>query len=707
MHHAILSGVEMSAGPGSGPIRAISVVADRLANVRGRRFVGRANELRLFRAALDTAEPPYVVLHVHGPGGIGKTTLIQQFARLAREANRAVVRLDMRDVESTPDVFRAALCHAMDIEPCPAQDLAARWPRDGVLIVDTYEPLSPLDAWLRDVFIPHLPGRALVVIAGRTPPATAWSTDVEWAPLTRIVALRNLQPDESRAYLALRGVDEPRQDEILASTYGHPLALSLAADAVMRDGGQPTFDLGHEPDLVRTLLQRFIEQPPSLQHRVALYACATVPFLTESLLAAALESDDTHGLFEWLGTLSFIESGPQGLVPHDLAREVLYADSRWRSPDLRQALNARLLGHLYERFQKAHGLDQQRIWFEIIYVQRYNPGLRPYFAWTSFATAYAEPARPGDEPAILAMTARHEGEESAAIARYWLRRQPQAFLAFRDLAGDLLGYAAMLRLEGATDEDRRVDPATERLCAFVEKHAPARQGEEIASVRFWMARDDYQSNPATMNVLAANASLYWTSHPRMAWCFSAAADTAHFELMFTSIHLWRTPEADFDVGGRRYGMFGHDWRVEPVAQWMMAKVERASQYDLVTSVEPAQPLLVLSEADFADAVRRALRDYGRRDELSRNPLLRTRLLFGHADAAALQALLADAACALNATPKDRKAYRAIWHTYMEPMATQEQVAEQLGLPFNTYRYQLTRGTQEVTQWLWLREIGAT
>jgi hypothetical protein len=34
------------------------------------------------------------------------------------------------------------------------------------------------------------------------------------------------------------------------------------------------------------------------------------------------------------------------------------------------------------------------------------------------------------------------------------------------------------------------------------------------------------------------------------------------------------------------------------------------------------------------------------------------------------------------------------------------VAEQLGVPFNTYRYQLARGTQEVTQWLWQREIGA-
>jgi hypothetical protein len=190
------------------------------------------------------------------------------------------------------------------------------------------------------------------------------------------------------------------------------------------------------------------------------------------------------------------------------------------------------------------------------------------------------------------------------------------------------------------------------------------------------------------------------------------ADPARFEPMFSSIHIWRTPQADFEVGGRRYGVFAHDWRVETVAQWMMAKVDRASQIDASIAAEPVAPLLVLSEADFAEAVRQALRDYARGDALAHNPLLRTRLLHGAATRCAgpeaLRALLREAAEALeHGTPMDRKLHLAIWHTYLQPAATQERAAELLDLPFNTYRYQLARGTQRITDWLWRRELAGS
>ncbi len=57
-------------------MRSVGTLGDLLASRRQRRFVGRASEVELFRIALESPEPPFVLLHLHGPPGIGKTSLL-------------------------------------------------------------------------------------------------------------------------------------------------------------------------------------------------------------------------------------------------------------------------------------------------------------------------------------------------------------------------------------------------------------------------------------------------------------------------------------------------------------------------------------------------------------------------------------------------------------------------------------------------------
>jgi hypothetical protein len=123
---------------------------------------------------------------------------------------------------------------------------------------------------------------------------------------------------------------------------------------------------------------------------------------------------------------------------------------------------------------------------------------------------------------------------------------------------------------------------------------------------------------------------------------------------------------------------------------------------------------VLSEPDFASAVRDALRDFKRAGALAGNPLLNSRLVVqrsgnqaGEAQRiSALQKLIEEAAAQLKATPKETKYYRALYHTYFQPAANQEQAAEMLDLPFSTYRRHLVRGVDRITEILWRLEIGA-
>ena len=174
---------------------------------------------------------------------------------------------------------------------------------------DTYERLASLDEWIRTWLVPRLPATALTVLAGRAAPDSAWRADPAWRELLRVVSLRNLSPAASRQYLRVCGVDPARFDQLVDLAHGHPLGLSLLADVDVRGGEAAADPL--TPDLVRTLLRRFVEIVPSDQHRHALEVCALARVTTEALLREVLGPEEAHEAFAWLRELSFVESGPE------------------------------------------------------------------------------------------------------------------------------------------------------------------------------------------------------------------------------------------------------------------------------------------------------------------------------------------------------------------------------------------------------------
>jgi hypothetical protein len=163
--------------PKRGPIAAQASrteglsLRDRLIASGRKRFVGRDAELALFRAALRAVEAPFAVLHVHGPGGIGKTTLLRELDREAQRCGRSVIRIDGRDLHPSPAGFRRALSEALHRDE--GRDVAAPFspndvPVGAVLLIDTFEKIEVIGTWLREHFLPGLPARCLLVFAGRT-----------------------------------------------------------------------------------------------------------------------------------------------------------------------------------------------------------------------------------------------------------------------------------------------------------------------------------------------------------------------------------------------------------------------------------------------------------------------------------------------------------------------------------------------------------
>src|SRR4030095_14994233 len=112
-------------------------LGDLLLSRRRRRFVGRASEIELFRAALDSAAPPLSGLHLHRPPGIGKTSLLDVLAGLSADMGASVVRLDGRDLVPSPPAVLEALRGVLEVPDGDGAILGPSGTDRLVVLIDT------------------------------------------------------------------------------------------------------------------------------------------------------------------------------------------------------------------------------------------------------------------------------------------------------------------------------------------------------------------------------------------------------------------------------------------------------------------------------------------------------------------------------------------------------------------------------------------
>lgn len=685
-------------------------LAGLLADRRRANFVGRKAELDLFRSALRADAPSFSVLNVYGPGGIGKTTLLDRFAELAHDAHSLVIRLDGRELAPTPAAVLDALAAHLNLGDTGTISVPSGEDR-LVLLLDTFEMLEPLEDWLRTRLVPALPATAVMVVTGRRPLGSAWRADPGWRGLLRVVPLRNLDPTESRALLDAAGVDPFLHGRLVELTHGHPLGLSLVADLVVQGGAAEGDPL--TPDLVGTLTRQFVDVVPSPTHRRVLEVCAVARVTTEAVVREVVDADDAATLFAWLRDLSFIDTSPDGVFPHDLARDALEADLRWRDPDAFAEVFRGVRDHIFARLRTATGREQQRALFDEKFLLRHQPDLMARLEWATFGAYYPEPARPDDLPTVHAITSEAEGPASAAQVQRWWSLQPEGFTVVRRPNGEIRGFNAILDLTRATVVDLSADPIVAAIWEHVQRHGPARAGEVVSLSRFAIDRDAYQGPSPTLNLAVVLSIQHFLQTANLAWWFVSLADPDQWDDYFRFSALPRAVGADVEFAGRRFGFFGNDFRRIPVDQWLELLTERALARDFypVTAHAQTSPVLVLSRSAFDDAVRQALRDLHRPDVLATNPLLRSALIRNAAEqdgpsAETLVAVVHAAADTLLDDPKDAKLHRVLDRTYLRPAPTQERAAEVLDLPMSTYKRHLRRGIGRLASVLWEQELSA-
>jgi hypothetical protein len=654
-------------------------MADRLRARDAERFIGRTAELAAFDE-LFVEDAPASVVHVHGPGGIGKSALLRQVERLGARRGWSPLRIDGRELPPVPGALEDIL-------------EAARSERRPLLLFDTYERVSGLDGALRERLLPALPERAVVVFAGRERPAPEWFQD-GWEHLTRTLALAPFSAAEGHAYVAAAGIDDGTiAAELVRWSDGSPLALGLAAAIARRDGRWDPSALEADRELVAALVSRLVLTPAGEgdHHDDVMAVAAIARVTTASMLADVLPHVAPNPAHAWLRAQAIAEPVGDGFAMHELVRQALRAQLRIERPERERELRRRVADHLH---QQALAGDARLVMDLAELVE--DPALRWGFGTDAAGRLRSDGLRPGELDAPPEHVRSRAGAEWWAATRTLAAGAPQHFVTARDQHDELCGLAIAATPRGATPA-ALADPY---LGAWL-RHA----GEHVPDGNALVWRDAMDLTAAAEGDLGSRVLAVINTatilraglpNPRAFYIPINPINTASLAFVAQS-GAEHVPGLDVLVGSVVHQCHVIDHGPGGVLGAFRATIHA----ELGLPAPPAgadggaaAARHAVTEAD----VRQALRDLDRPSELARSPL--AALAEGPEPAAGVRALLERAIAGAFGAGHDEELLRAVVSgAYAEGRASHEDLAYSLHVSRATYFRRLRQATNRVCDYV--------
>ncbi len=310
-------------------------------------FVGRDKELEVMHRHI-AGERKW--LHIHGQSGIGKSSLLRRFT--SELEGRDCFLIDgNRGIMHKEDVAGQLAEQLWGGERISTEQKNDDFIKNGlndaiqsglniVLIFDAFEKMRAVEEWL-SVWLRQLNKDVKIISAGRHPLTGGWLRN-GWMSLTDSIQLSALTPFDVKQYAFNRGIsDNKAQSQLIRFSGGIPLAMTLAAEVLIRGNKSNRFDRNEQYRLISILMDELLsELPQSIAH---LLEAASVYWRFNEERMAVLLDDGIIKEFRKLIQLPFVVLVEGGWMLHDAVRDWVQEDLILRKPQAYEQMRRKAL----------------------------------------------------------------------------------------------------------------------------------------------------------------------------------------------------------------------------------------------------------------------------------------------------------------------------------------------------------------------------
>lgn len=426
-----------------------------------RRIIGFETEIKDVADWLKDSESKTELFYISGIGGIGKTTLLLEMAKVARGYAPCVLWLDGEVGLTTSGAFLTTLGMSLETEYGRKREdgtvllsylLSELSRQRTVLLIDNCENMNLLEGWLLSSFLPKLQSaNVLLICASRKELSLKWQTNPSWSRIKKL-PLHGFTRSQVHDYLDGAEFSEERKKKIADMTEGHPLALALAVDLLLSSQGKSE---GMWRELPSLLSAEFLRETASPTLYNGLTMLSLLPVADQGMLNALLEYPLEERDFNRLASLSFIRATQHGVSLHHVVARLLREEFARKHPVQFQLVRSKVLHLLAERFQLADHELQMRLAAHTL--ELFREFLPTTHAYASFGSALRpgkrEEFRPGDLSSLLhfliASLKKNDWQSELVDAADYpallediAQSFPEGLLVVRDDLGNPLAFSA-------------------------------------------------------------------------------------------------------------------------------------------------------------------------------------------------------------------------------------------------------------------------